>query len=394
MTEIPEWADAALSRDLQNLRSRGESQGLEYKSEFPKNTQDLGKEIAAFATSNTGMILIGVSDSGELVGLAEGHDSAGRDQILERLGGISRGTVKPSVTPTAKFCVESDSVVLVIQVPKGSQPVYYSNGVPYVRHLTQSRPAEPHELIEKIAAYLAQPTASLGSQGEANSQFNSTIANILAEILVIVDEAEERQINPWLDMWRSDLAHAASEIRETAFASDHESDSRKTELLNLAKALDETATLQLYIGSGSKLIESVNSVGAIAQRLFNELSEKEPLNRDVSNQILELIRNTAERLAHLVDRSPDLVESGRIEELQAEASALAQPLAHVAQFDIDENGLMLKSDLRNIARELHLTETLPLYLDGGDSMRAIVDSISGCSARLSELSKRTQKIIF
>src|SRR3990172_1448125 len=98
VAQIPDWADEALSRDLPVLRSRGESQELEYKSEFPTNARDLGKEIAAFASSNTGTILIGVADSGDLIGLPECKSPEGRDQVIRRLEGISKGTVKPSIT--------------------------------------------------------------------------------------------------------------------------------------------------------------------------------------------------------------------------------------------------------------------------------------------------------
>ena len=42
---------------------------MEYMAEFPKNTSELAKEIAAFATSNAGMIFLGVSNEGELLGL-------------------------------------------------------------------------------------------------------------------------------------------------------------------------------------------------------------------------------------------------------------------------------------------------------------------------------------
>ncbi len=89
--DIQDWADAQLSQDLPVLRSRGESQELEYIEALPQNTRELGKEIAAFATSNTGTILLGVSDFGDLIGL-EGLESAEkRDQILQRVGGICRG---------------------------------------------------------------------------------------------------------------------------------------------------------------------------------------------------------------------------------------------------------------------------------------------------------------
>ncbi len=81
------WADTELSNDLPVLRSRGENQDLEYMASFPTNTRELAKEIAAFATSNDGIILIGVSDEGELLGLDDAKTSQGRDQLLRRVEG-------------------------------------------------------------------------------------------------------------------------------------------------------------------------------------------------------------------------------------------------------------------------------------------------------------------
>lgn len=72
---VPEWANERLSSELAVLRARGESQNLEYMVVFPQQARDLGKEIAAFATSNAGVILLGVSDEGDLVGLNEISDA-------------------------------------------------------------------------------------------------------------------------------------------------------------------------------------------------------------------------------------------------------------------------------------------------------------------------------
>ena len=58
----PEWADDQWSKDLPVLRARGENQDLEYMESFPQTARDLAREIAAFATTNQGTILIGVSN--------------------------------------------------------------------------------------------------------------------------------------------------------------------------------------------------------------------------------------------------------------------------------------------------------------------------------------------
>ncbi|GAF69599.1 unnamed protein product, partial [marine sediment metagenome] len=135
---LPEWVDFQLSKDLPILRARGESQDLEYMESFPQNVRELSKEIAAFASSNQGTILIGVSDVGDLVGLENAEDFSRRDELLRRIEGVCSGTINPSITPIVKFCIEENKVVLAILVPKGSQPIYYSHHIPYVRHITQS----------------------------------------------------------------------------------------------------------------------------------------------------------------------------------------------------------------------------------------------------------------
>jgi len=199
---IPNWADENLSKDLPVLRARGENQDLEYMDCFPKNTHELAKEIAAFATTNAGTILIGVSDDGELKGIKDTTTPEERDNYLRRIEGICRRTVKPSITPTVKYSCEDSKTVIIIFVPKGSQPVYYSSGKPYIRHITESRPAEPHEVIELIRQWL--PVDQIGEEEvDPFSQIISELSSVIIEVIIYAEEAEQRNCNPWLDMWRS-----------------------------------------------------------------------------------------------------------------------------------------------------------------------------------------------
>jgi Putative DNA-binding domain len=96
---MPPWADADLSQRLSHLAASGERQDLEYKERFPAQARDLAKEIAAFATSNSGTILLGVAKSGEIVGLADCETASGRESLLDRIAGICAKTVTPSITP-------------------------------------------------------------------------------------------------------------------------------------------------------------------------------------------------------------------------------------------------------------------------------------------------------
>ena len=91
----PNGPDAALSKELPALRSQGEGQQLEFKEDFPAQGHDLAKEVAAFASSGGGRILLGVADDVRLVGLTA-PDAAARDAHVRRAQGIV-SSVRPTV---------------------------------------------------------------------------------------------------------------------------------------------------------------------------------------------------------------------------------------------------------------------------------------------------------
>jgi hypothetical protein len=386
--EIPIWADEQLSNDLPILRSQGESQYLEFKKEFPSNAQDLAKEIAAFATSNQGTILIGVSDEGDLVGLSGAENQDVRDSLLKRLGGICSGTIKPAITPIAKFAYENDLIVLVINVPKGKQPIYYKGNIPYVRHFTDSRPAEPHEVLELIGEYLDKRDIGQEDKGdELRSSFYSELVNVVGDTLIYADQVNERNVNPWLDQWRSTFGYAAEELRELAAHEIAVTDNLEDELRDTANALDSVANLRLTLGCGPELNrlvdEAKEKLQAIKERRLDSIS----LSQDSLIYIRESIISTGRKLRDLAGRAHDLIESGRIEELQENASEFGHNLLRVSKYDISSLGDNIKEDLIAVGRSLHLIETVTIYMDGGASLRAIQERVEKSADDLEQIIK-------
>ena len=389
--EIPNWADEKLSIDLPVLRSRGEGQHLEYKEIFPQNTRDLAKEIAAFATTNQGTILIGVTDSGDLVGINGADNQDERDNLLKRLEGICRGTVKPAITPVAKFAVENELIVLVVNVPHGRQPIYYSNNIPYVRHLTEARPAEPHEVLELITEYLSnQSIGKSKNVTDDRSDFYSNLARVIGETLIYADQAGDREINPWLDQWRSEFSYAAAELRELSAQDIAIEENFADELKEVASSLDEVASLRLTLGCGPKLKqltkEAKEKLTAIREGKIDSIQ----LSNDSIKQVRDTIIMTARKLHDLVNRSRDMVETGRIEELQTEASEFGHQLLKISQYNIDVLGEDINEKLTSIGRDLHLVETMRLYMDGGKSLQAILVKISDSNDSLGQLVDQLQ----
>jgi ATP-dependent DNA helicase RecG len=150
MESLP-WADAELSKELPGLRTEGEGPTLEYKREFPAQAHEMGTEIAAFATSGGGRILLGVDDDGTLVGL-EAKSADAVDRLKLRAQGIIK-TVKPGVKANIIVAAEDGKTVLCIQVGQQAEPVYYYEFRPYIRDGSQSRPAEPDEVKAQVWAH-------------------------------------------------------------------------------------------------------------------------------------------------------------------------------------------------------------------------------------------------
>lgn len=144
---------------IETIIQDGEGQTLEFIDSFPEQSHALAKEIAAFGTSNPGFILLGVNNNGVPVGLKNMRGNENRDRLRTRVEGVSSNGIIPSLPIRVRFEIVSRRTIAVIEVPKGPEPVYYTNsGVPYVRHGSLSRPALPQEVNERVRTYLERQT--------------------------------------------------------------------------------------------------------------------------------------------------------------------------------------------------------------------------------------------
>jgi len=372
------WIDEELSKQLPILCAEGEGQTLEFMQQLPKQVRELAKEIAAFATSNAGTILIGVDDEGTCVGIMAATP-AQRDELLRRIEGICAHGITPSITPIAKFARDEERIVLVLSVPKGSQPVYYANDVPYVRHLTSSRPAQPHEVIELIKGTIrplsrVTATESVEETPDRRTRFLADLMRELVAVLIFGEELEHRVVNPWLERLRAQFGQVASILREAAadqIAIDHK---LEVPMLDAAEALDHFAKLRLHLGSGQDLSRAAKVAMDKARTLV------ERIGPDVTpyvspDQLAKELAAIRRQLATLVVQADKAPRSASIEELQSQASELGLKLLNIAQYGVNRLAPNLRSSLLAAGHQLHISETERVYLDGGASEARIIHGI-------------------
>lgn len=104
--------------DLRNLAQTGEGMYLEFKRTIP-SAEKIAREIAAFANSKGGRILVGVDDDKSLVGI----EAYQEDEYL--LSKAARENCIPEVNITMELVHLGERDILIVSIPgDGNRPVY------------------------------------------------------------------------------------------------------------------------------------------------------------------------------------------------------------------------------------------------------------------------------
>ena len=123
-----------------------ETENIEFKSQF---TEEIYKEVIAFANTDGGIVYVGIDNDGNVIGLADA------DQEYTRITNGIRDAIMPDVTMFVRFTIQ-DSKVVRIAVSEGTNKPYYLKGKGlkpsgvYVRQGTSSVPASPEQIRRMI----------------------------------------------------------------------------------------------------------------------------------------------------------------------------------------------------------------------------------------------------
>jgi ATP-dependent DNA helicase RecG len=123
-----------------------ETENIEFKSQF---TDDLYKEIIAFANTDGGIVYIGIDNEGNVLGLTN------VDEEYTRITNGIRDAIMPDVTMFVQYTIQENKVVR-ITVGEGSNKPYYLKGKGlkptgvFVRQGVSSVPASPEAIRQMI----------------------------------------------------------------------------------------------------------------------------------------------------------------------------------------------------------------------------------------------------
>jgi len=134
--------------ELIELIGRGEDSRTQFKQgQDATNARSLAGEMVAFANSKGGKILIGVDDSGSVIGLS--LDDIRR--INRLISNTATDCVRPSINPETENISVGDKLVMVVTVPEGiSKPYADNDGVFWVKSEADKRRVTSREEVQRM----------------------------------------------------------------------------------------------------------------------------------------------------------------------------------------------------------------------------------------------------
>lgn len=378
------WTDQSLTSELPSLLSKGENQFLDFKKELGRKER-LAKEIASFATSNDGMILIGVNDDGQVCGIDDGFNQPVRKELVENIEKICSGCIKPSVTPDFKFAIKDGKVILAINITKGPEPVYYTNSnVPYLRNHSQARPAEPNEVYQLVKVHI-EKISSNNSAEDPNVTFASNLIDIIHNVQKIIDQSEYRCLIPWVDEWKNYLGYHASDLRDIASTSAAVENDMVDDILELADRCESVSNHVDHLNSGISRNEVLKELEDYLTNFIQKHLSQVSLNPNNYNVIDSAILQALNQLEILIKRTDKLIEQCDTDGLKESASKIGKNLLEFLYYDLDEHLGGYQNELKKIGIELNVIETIRIHSDARYCMKEIKKTIIDCKDRLAAI---------
>lgn len=107
--------------DIKKLTGRGESQNLEFKESL-RLKDEIGETVSALSNSDGGVVLVGVSDGGRVLGVDIGKNT------MEELANYIKRNTDPRIFPRIEIVETEDGEVILIDVAENQEkPVFFKD---------------------------------------------------------------------------------------------------------------------------------------------------------------------------------------------------------------------------------------------------------------------------
>lgn len=106
------------SISIDDIIEEGETEILEFKGGWPDSATQIAKELAAFANTWGGVLIFGISDDHEVVGVKD------VDEMKNRVTGVAHQNIDPSLDVSIETRGVDDEEIVLVKVPRGPDQPY------------------------------------------------------------------------------------------------------------------------------------------------------------------------------------------------------------------------------------------------------------------------------
>ncbi|MBA7629661.1 hypothetical protein ES703_37164 [subsurface metagenome] len=126
--------------EIQERILKGENLHTEFKESSPDN-ETLAKSIVCFANTDGGQLIIGISNSGDILGVED------LDEAVRKIDDVAFNRCEPPISILPETVDMDGEIVLIINIPKGEQRPYRTkSGKYYIRSGNRCRQASWQEV--------------------------------------------------------------------------------------------------------------------------------------------------------------------------------------------------------------------------------------------------------
>jgi predicted HTH transcriptional regulator len=111
-------------KELHKIIKKGEDSKTQFKSKID-SPNSLAAEMCAFANTEGGIILVGVTDSGELVGIDD------INRLNQLISNAASHNIVPPIDVITENIICDEKLIVAIKVPRGENKPYAANGTDY-----------------------------------------------------------------------------------------------------------------------------------------------------------------------------------------------------------------------------------------------------------------------
>lgn len=331
----------ALER-LKRALAEGESQRIEFIDDLPEDPKELGKEIAALATSNQGTIYLGISNDTEPVGVAGisgPTDAVGKDYYSRRIADIA-GAVDPPILPDIEFIHYNGKVIVEIFVPKGAKPVYSYHFRPYLRYITSSRPAKAAEVEDLFRRAFRAEVGAV--EVDPKITFGLRLLRTVSGLELAWQDHENRSVHPDIDQLKSEFIAAATALREIAKDEVAKEIGIEADLRRLADDLEDLGHYRFYIGPASwkEFVDRGSAALAKARELVAKVRPLASLSTPDVRELTMAARAIVEDLEDEWSRAEKHLERGTLDLLKEELRRAGEQLHEIGYLAGDKDPLL------------------------------------------------------